>query len=60
MFGYVVSMTINIKYKSIKNNTIFLSNNLTCVNVWLFRVSYLKAAWKTKRAIYDNPAFKKL
>ena len=60
MFGYVVSMTTNIKFKSIKNNTIFLSNNLTRVNVWSFRVSYLKAAWKTKTVIYDNPAFKKL
>ena len=35
MFGYVVNMATNIKQKNIKNNTIFLSSNLTYVLVIL-------------------------
>ena len=50
MFGYVVNMTTNIKHRSIKNNTIFLSGNLTYVNIWSFRVSYLKPGWENKKS----------
>ena len=49
MFGPVVNMTTNIKHKSLKNTTKFLSNNLTCVNIWSFRVSYLKPGWKNEK-----------
>ena len=60
MFGYVVNMTTNIKHRSLKNNTIFLSNNLTCVNIWSFQVSYLKPAWKNWKNDIWQPCIRKI